>query len=851
MRNSAFKKFCVWAKTASPFFLFALISTLLPILVLRPDDGLEINSLAFTAFAWTALWTYLYNKKHLLIAFNVFVIFWLYIYAEKITHGSISSQGLIAYTLLFSGVSFLFAVFFQEIGIRLRFIVPTFVFALCLLFYSIPIVYLIYFFTFNVQITPDVFFAIFQTSVREALDFIGDYIALKWVILVLIGFATLAFGLFRKKNFKPKSIEFSLASFLIFLSLSVSYANRTDLRLIHEIPVSIQQYKEELAKFEEVRNKVDTGKIKYRATKKGEGEVYVVVIGESLNKNQMQLYGYLRETTPDLNGLFVKNKLIRFDNAYSNHTRTMPVLSLSLTEANQLNGKEYFSSLSIVDIAKAAGFETHWVTNQVLYGIWDNLVSIIAHSTDHLVTLNKNIGTSLQTQKYDEDTISFVREILDAKKTKKNQIIFVHLMGSHWNYCSRFSKNFSRFSGPLAKGQFGNLAGKKDFAEWINCYDNSVFYNDHVVASLLKLLLAREGISGFMYFSDHGEEVIELKGHDPATFTYEMVEIPLIAWFSDSYHKKYKTKVDALKNNREKPFPNDLIYDTLIGMMGIETNRYEKQYDLSNDRFSIEEEALVTMHGTRKYIDFDNFNYLQSLNQQKLNSQRLLSKVVPAHINTIGKYKNSQSDGYDSFELDLIYQDGDGGYLEVGVDPNSGTGITLNDFLKLTPKSAGQKIWLNIKNITPENINGLTRHLLALDPKYGLKNKAVIESAGTDASFSKLSDAGFYTSYMLPGADLKKLVADANEKKLQAKAIELSRKIESQKVNSISFDHKFFPFVKNYLNKHINSRVDFHTRDLTLSLKDKSFMSRLLSKPYFKEPRIKTILVHYHSQFSL
>ncbi len=851
MRNLAFKKFRDWAKTASPFFSFALISTLLPVLILRPDDSLETKSLAFIALVWTALLTYLHKKKHPIIAFNVFTIFWLYIYAEKITYGAISSQGLISYTMLFAGISFLFAVFFQEAGKRLRFIAPTFVLVLCLVFYSIPIVYLIYFFTFNVQVTPDVFFAIFQTSAREALDFIGDYIALKWVLLVLLGSALLAFGLYRKERFKSINIEVSLASFLILLSLSVSYANRTELRLIHEIPASIQQYKEELAKFEEVRNKVNTGKIKYRATKEGEGEVYVVVIGESLNKNQMQLYGYLRETTPDLNGLLANNKLIKFDNTYSNHTRTMPVLSLSLTEANQLNGREYFSSLSIVDIAKAAGFETHWVTNQVLYGIWDNLVSIIAHSTDHLVTLNKNIGTSLQTQRYDEDTISFVREILDAKKTKKNKLIFVHLMGSHWNYCSRFSKNFSKFNGPLIKGHFGNLAEKKDFAEWINCYDNSVFYNDHVVASLLKLLLAREGLSGFVYFSDHGEEVIELKGHDPAIFTYEMVEIPLIAWFSDPYHKKYKTKIDALQTNRKKPFPNDLIYDTLIGMMGIETDRYEKQYDLSSDHFSIKDEALVTMHGTRKYIDFDNFNYLQSINQQKLNNQRLLSRVVPAHISTIGKFKNSQSDGYDSFELDLIYQDGDGGYLEVGIDPDSGTGITLSDFLKLTQESDGQKIWLNIKNIDPENINGLIHRLLTLNKHYDLKNKAVIESIMTDESFSKLSTAGFYTSYKLPGAVLKKLVADANEKKLQAKAIELARQIESQKVTSISFDHELFPFVGNYLKKHIDSRVDFHTRDLSLSLKDKNFMSRLLNKPYFKEPRIKTILVHYHSHFSL
>ena len=161
MKNLNFKNFRIWSRTGSPVFLFALISTLLPILIIQPHESLRFKSLAFTAFAWTALLTYLHGKKHSFIAFNVFFIFWLYIYAEKITYGSISSQGLIAYMMLSVGISFLFALFFQEASKRLRFFAPTFVFIFCLVLYSIPIVYLIYFFTFKVQITPDVFFSIF------------------------------------------------------------------------------------------------------------------------------------------------------------------------------------------------------------------------------------------------------------------------------------------------------------------------------------------------------------------------------------------------------------------------------------------------------------------------------------------------------------------------------------------------------------------------------------------------------------------------------------------------------------------------------------------------------------------
>lgn len=850
MRKLIFKKNWIGSKTGTPVFLFALLSTLMPTLIMQPQDSLKYKALAFTAFSWTALLTYLHGKKHSFIALNAFIIFWLYIYAEKIIYGSLLSQGLIAYMMLSVGLSFLCALFYQEASKRLRFVTPAFVFSLCLLFYSIPLFYLIYYFTFATDITPDVFFAIFQTTVREAFDFIREYISIGWLLLILIGSLSLSYGLYRKEKTEPKNIEVSLASFLIILSISASYANRTDLRIIHRIPSSIHQYSKELASFEALRDKVNSGKIKYKATKREQGEVYVVVIGESLSKNHMQLYGYLRDTTPNLNKLYEKNEILRFENAYSNHTHTMPVLSLSLTEANQLNGKEYFNSISIVDIAKTAGFETFWVTNQVLFGAWDNLVSIIAHNTDHLEALNKNIGTSLMTQKNDEETIDFVRKILLEKKARKNKIIFVHLIGSHWDYCTRYTKSFTRFNGSITERDFGKFSKTLDSAKWLNCYDNSVVYNDHVMTRLLDLLKQRGGVSGLVYFADHGEDVLGKKGHNSATFNFEMAEIPLIAWFSDAYKNKYNVKMDALKKNKEKPFPNDLIYDTLIGMLGIETDQYEKQYDLSNDSFFLSEDQLFTLHGTRKFIDRDNFNYLQWRNNRALNNQQLASRVIPASTNTMGKFRNSQFDGFDSFELDLIYRNGKEGHFEVEMDQESGSGLTLKDFLKITRKSEGQKIWLNIINLSPENINSLTHGLLALDQKFGLKNRVLIESDATGGSISKLSEAGFNTSYKLPGTVLQKLVDEGSEIKLKRKAEELSRKIKHQKVKAISFDHKLFPFVDKYLKKHINGQTDFHTKDTSLSLKDENFMSSLLSKSYFKEPRIKTIRVHYHSHFS-
>ena len=58
--------------------------------------------------------------------------------------------------------------------------------------------------------------------------------------------------------------------------------------------------------------------------------VYVLVIGESQSKGHMSAYGYHRPTTPCFNQSKTSMALLLFDNAYSCHSHTVPVLSLML-----------------------------------------------------------------------------------------------------------------------------------------------------------------------------------------------------------------------------------------------------------------------------------------------------------------------------------------------------------------------------------------------------------------------------------------------------------------------------------------------------------------------------------------
>jgi glucan phosphoethanolaminetransferase (alkaline phosphatase superfamily) len=359
------------------------------------------------------------------------------------------------------------------------------------------------------------------------------------------------------------------------------------LKLPRFVGDNIEKYNKELTLFKEVQEKRKSGKITFKATKKGQGETYIVVIGESLNKTHMGLYGYKRETTPILSKMYQNHEILRFDNIYSNHTHTMQVLSLALTEANQYNKKDYYNSLSIVDILNQADIETYWLSNQNMLGGWDNLVSVIAHSANHITSINTSIGYTITAQKYDGELIPKVTKIL-SQKSRKNRVIFVHLMGSHSTYWTRYPQDNYKI--------YRNNQGNQ-----VDDYDNSILYNDYVVSSILKELQKQKGISGFIYMPDHADDIDHNLGHGSAHFTIEMTQIPMIMWFSNAYQKLYQNKYQTLSKNSNRLYSNDLFHDTLIGIFNIKTERYSRQYDLSSNHYQLKEESALVLHGKRHY----------------------------------------------------------------------------------------------------------------------------------------------------------------------------------------------------------------------------------------------------------
>ena len=703
---------------------------------------------------------------------------------------------------------------------------------------------------FGVYVTPEIIYAIMQTNIAEAMEFIDNNIASKWLFVILICALVLSYYMYKLEKQHKHNINVITLVLLVLSSFSIALSDKKNLRVVYMLTRTISHYGEELAKFKDVQKRRNSGAIDFTAKKQETGETYIVVIGESLNKNHMSLYGYTRDTTPKLQNKYNSGELLVFNNTYSNHTHTMPTLSLLLTEANQKNNKSYYNSLSIIDILNKAKLETYWITNQVLQSVDDNLVGVIATQANQLYRINHEFGATSKTQNYDGEVIKIIEDILKVKDNN-NKVLFVHLMGNHWDYCLRYPVNFNKFSGKLPVNQFGIMANNEELNTPTNCYDNSVLYNDYVVSSLINNLSSKNNVSGLIYVSDHADDVLRMRGHNSGMFTFDMTEIPMLMWFSESYKKKYISKFNNLSKHKNSLFSNDLIYDTLIGIAGVNTLHHEKNNDLSNSDFKFPVKTAYTLHGKVPYNSNKNYNFWISNNIQQLISNNLSNKILPHRVNSTGKLNQVIRNKYRSLELDINFVNNKkGSYFIVGHDTKTQSNIKLENYLKLMPINDMNKIWFDIKGINKNNINDVRKKLNLLDKIYNLKEKVIIESDTTSASFSGISNDGFHTSYYLPG-HLAKLYRKNKLKKLKKETTTLIMQIKEQKCDAISFDISLYPYVKEYLEKELDKKIIYHTWDLKMELKNDDFFKIIQKQNYYNDERIKTILVTYQSKFNL
>ena len=432
----------------------------------------------------------------------------------------------------------------------------------------------------------DAVMAILQTNSAEALEYVKDRTGSYSVLLTLLFAAGLAVWVKLASRLTAAKHSWKrIAGIVFFLVLNAVLVFRTGDNFVTSIFRETTDYQKnynEYARQKEIRKQnLSHIMLQNNTGRKG---IYFLVIGESQNTLRMSAYGYKLKTTPWLDSMKNNPNLLLFQHAYACQVQTVPALSYALTAKNQYNSVKMEQAVSLIDVAKAAGYQTVWLSNQVRFGGWGTPVTVIAEEADQKIWINSHQGNTLDTEYYDGELINRLQDI----KRSDKMLIVVHLMGNHISYHSRYPAEFDKFK----------AEGKRSE------YDNSILYNDYVMQQLIDKVSQWPEFQGLLYFSDHGESVEQERGHNPDRFVFEMAYIPMYMYFSPAYISANEKTFRVLQASQAQYFTNDLIFNTMLGIMDIRNEAfYEAENDLASPAYNGDVNRLKTLYGKRSIAE--------------------------------------------------------------------------------------------------------------------------------------------------------------------------------------------------------------------------------------------------------
>ncbi|MGJ7603107.1 sulfatase-like hydrolase/transferase [Variovorax sp. LT1R20] len=253
----------------------------------------------------------------------------------------------------------------------------------------------------------------------------------------------------------------------------------------------------------------------------------VLVITDSINRDNMALYGYGRPTTPRLlaHKAQAGEQMAVLKNAWSVDASTLP----ALRNMFHFGLPESENPPHLLALARAAGYKVWWISNH------DDLAIEQQHArlADVVDMVNRTPGRA--SASLDGEILDCVQEAFADTSTDR-KLIVVHLMGAHPHYSLRFPENANPFDDDVDAVENGLV--KDGRSAWVRRfrqeYDAALLYHDFVVSELLQQTRSA-GKAGedraWMYLSDHGQEVghgSDRAGHSPSTASG--YRIPTVIW---------------------------------------------------------------------------------------------------------------------------------------------------------------------------------------------------------------------------------------------------------------------------------------------------------------------------------
>jgi lipid A ethanolaminephosphotransferase len=298
------------------------------------------------------------------------------------------------------------------------------------------------------------------------------------------------------------------------------------------------------------------------------GMVFVLVIGEAARAQNFSLYGYARETNPQVR----QDGVAAYPGARSCTTYTTASLRCMLSHKgkNGISGNDE----PLPSYLYRYGIEVIWRTNN--FG--EPPLKVGRYETAN--EIRKSCKQDCARLDYDEVLLHGLDTLLRNGKDDTKTLIILHQSGSHGpQYAKKYPPEFQRFKPTCQSVELQKCSA----TELINAYDNTIVYTDDVLHRVIQLLKSVKGRPTVMlYMSDHGESLGEgglyLHGMPTALAPEVQLAVPLLVWTSDEFVRR-GGRMKSPSSFRD-PLSHDIVFHSVMGAMGLRSAIYVPENDL-------------------------------------------------------------------------------------------------------------------------------------------------------------------------------------------------------------------------------------------------------------------------------
>ena len=292
-------------------------------------------------------------------------------------------------------------------------------------------------------------------------------------------------------------------------------------------------------------------------------EIYIMVVGETSRAMNWSLYGYTRETNPELSNVA---GIVAFCHVLTESNTTHKSVPMLLSPVSAVDFDSIYHQKGIITAFKEAGFQTAFFSNQRYNHSFIDFFGMEAGTYDFI----KEDSEDSKYNPSDDELLKLVEKELE--KGNRKQFIVLHTYGSHFNYRERYPEDHHAVFLP----DFPVEAEVKYKDNLVNAYDNSIRYTDNFLARIISLLKEQEADATMLYTSDHGEDIFDdsrhLFLHASPVPSYYQLHVPFLLWTSDSYQEAYPGILKSASMNRQKNISSSAsFFQTMMELAGIET----------------------------------------------------------------------------------------------------------------------------------------------------------------------------------------------------------------------------------------------------------------------------------------